>query len=68
MRAGASWQDTMLSLSKMCMRHRAAIIRRLECANRFTEIRGIFTPGQFKGFLHSKHDEAVEWVEDQVLT
>src|SRR3954467_9084500 len=42
--AGAWWQDTMLSLTRMCKRHRAAIITSSDGANRFTDIWGIFTP------------------------
>lgn len=65
MSAGAWWQDTHLSLTKMCKRHRAAIVTTSEGANRFTDIWGIFTPGQFKGFLPEEYAEAVEWASDQ---
>ena len=65
MTVGAWWQDTMLSLMKMSKRHRAAIITSSEGANRFTNIWGIFTPGQFKGFLPSEYDEAVKWAADR---
>ncbi len=65
MSAGAWWQDTVLSLTKMSKRHRAAIVTASEGANRFTDIWGIFTPGQFKGFLPEEYTEAVEWASDQ---
>lgn len=64
MTAGAWWKDTMLSLMKMSKRHRAAIITDSEGANRFTDIWGIFTPGEFKGFLPSEYDEAVAWAAE----
>lgn len=59
---GAWMQDAILGIKQLTKWHRAAIVSDSDSINKFTDVFGLFVPGEFKGFTKEQLPEAIDWV------
>lgn len=59
--AGAWLQDALLGLKNLTKWNRCAIITDKEGVHKFTEVFGIFMPGEYKAYTTGQLGKAINW-------
>lgn len=62
---GACLKDAMVVLNNLNKWNRAAIVSESEEIENITELFSKVVPGEFRGYIHSELDEAIQWVGEQ---